>query len=35
MIIVSGKIHVDSEDRDSYLDGCLDLIELARRTRGP
>jgi quinol monooxygenase YgiN len=34
MIIVSGRIYVDSQDRDSYLDDCRDLIETARITRG-
>ena len=34
MIIVSGKIYVESQDRDSYLEDCRELIELARVTRG-
>lgn len=34
MIIVSGKIYVDAVDRDSYLEDCHQLIDLARRSSG-
>lgn len=34
MIIVSGPIHVDPEERDAYLVGCHTLIEQARRAPG-
>ena len=34
MIIVSGKIIVDSQDRASYLEGCREVIELARKSPG-
>ncbi|MEJ7583758.1 MAG: antibiotic biosynthesis monooxygenase family protein [Acidimicrobiales bacterium] len=34
MIIVSGPIHVDPEERDAYLTGCHELIEQARGAPG-
>lgn len=34
MIIVSGKIYVDAAARDSYLDDCREVIELARSSPG-
>lgn len=34
MIIVSGPIHVDPEERDGYLAGCRNLIEQARQAPG-
>lgn len=34
MIIVSGALYVDEDDRQSYLDTCQDLIRLARATDG-
>jgi quinol monooxygenase YgiN len=34
VIIVSGKIYVEPADRESYLAGCRELIELARTTKG-
>lgn len=34
MIIVSGRIHVDPAERASYLEGCSEVIELARAAPG-
>ncbi|WP_040492251.1 putative quinol monooxygenase [Ilumatobacter nonamiensis] len=34
MIIVSGWIRVDSEQRDAYLATCTEVIELARAAAG-
>ena len=34
MVIVSGKLYVDSAVRDSYLADCRELIEVARSTAG-
>ena len=34
MIIVSGAIHVDEGDRDSYLQGCRKVIVAARGSDG-
>lgn len=34
MIIVSGPIHVDAEERDTYVAGCRTLVEQARRAPG-
>jgi quinol monooxygenase YgiN len=34
MIIVAGRIHVEPEERQHYLDGCLAVIEAARRAEG-
>jgi quinol monooxygenase YgiN len=34
MIIVSGKLYVDAEARDAYLEGCRKVIEQARVAPG-
>ena len=34
MIIVAGKLYVAAAERQSYLDGCREVIELARQTPG-
>ena len=34
MIIVSGSIYVDAADRAAYLEGCNELMTLARATPG-
>ena len=34
MIIVAGPIHVEPAERDGYLDGCRELIEVARAADG-
>jgi quinol monooxygenase YgiN len=34
VIIVSGPIHVDPDERDAYLAGCRTVIEQARRAPG-
>lgn len=34
MVIVAGHIVVDPQQRDSYLAGCVSVVELARRTAG-
>ena len=34
MIIVSGKLYVAPEDRDSYIEECRDVINLARTRPG-
>jgi len=34
MVIVSGKLYVDSATRSRYLDACRVVIEQARRARG-
>jgi quinol monooxygenase YgiN len=34
VIIVSGSIHVDPADRDTYLSGCRSVIEQARQAPG-
>lgn len=34
MIIVSGLIHVDPDQRDEYVAGCRTVIEQARRAPG-
>ncbi|GGS51562.1 antibiotic biosynthesis monooxygenase [Planobispora rosea] len=34
MIIVSGKLYVDPEVRQGYLDGCLTVIRRARAASG-
>lgn len=34
MIIVAGHLMVDPEQRDSYLAGCVDVVEQARGARG-
>jgi quinol monooxygenase YgiN len=34
MIIVSGALYVDNADRDSFLEGCRDVIGAARAADG-
>ncbi|MQY10918.1 hypothetical protein SRB5_10310 [Streptomyces sp. RB5] len=34
MVIVAGQIFVDPQQRESYLAGCVGVVELARRTPG-
>ena len=34
MIIVAGHLIVDPEQRDSYLEGCRDVVDQARRASG-
>ena len=34
MVIVAGHITVDPEQRDSYLAGCMSVVETARRADG-
>jgi quinol monooxygenase YgiN len=34
MIIVAGKVYVDVEERESYLDGCREVIVAARQAPG-
>jgi quinol monooxygenase YgiN len=34
MIIVSGKLYVDPARRDAYVDGCRQVVELARAAPG-
>ena len=34
MIIVAGALTVDPDGRDAYLDGCVSLVEAARRADG-
>ncbi|MDQ0946217.1 quinol monooxygenase YgiN [Streptomyces phaeochromogenes] len=34
MVIVAGHIVVDPQQRESYLAGCVSVVELARRTTG-
>lgn len=34
MIIVAGHLVVDPEGRDSYLEGCVGVVEQARRAAG-
>ncbi len=34
MVIVAGYIVVDTEQRESYLAGCVGVVELARHTLG-
>ena len=34
MIIVAGALTVDPEARDAYLDGCVEVVEKARRAEG-
>ena len=34
MVIVAGYLVVDPEDREAYLEGCREVVELARRTDG-
>ena len=34
MIIVAGALAVDPEGRDAYLEGCMSVVEAARREEG-
>jgi quinol monooxygenase YgiN len=34
MVIVAGHLMVDPQQRESYLAGCADVVEQARRTPG-
>lgn len=34
MIIVAGQLYVDEADRDSYLQGCQEVIVAARQSAG-
>ena len=34
MVIVAGHLVVDPEEREAYLEGCREVVELARRTEG-
>jgi hypothetical protein len=34
MVIVAGHITVDPEQRESYLAGCMSVVEKARRADG-
>ncbi|WP_301176768.1 putative quinol monooxygenase [Actinomadura geliboluensis] len=34
MVIISGKLYVDAEARDAYLEGCREVVELARKAAG-
>ena len=34
MVIVAGQIIVEAESRDSYLAGCVSVVDEARRTAG-
>ncbi|MDP2293519.1 MAG: antibiotic biosynthesis monooxygenase [Actinomycetota bacterium] len=34
MIIVAGALHVDPQERQEYLDSCVDVIVAARRAPG-
>src|SRR3954454_8358533 len=34
MLIVAGHLVVDPEERAAYLEGCREVVELARRTDG-
>ncbi|MFE1248711.1 putative quinol monooxygenase [Streptomyces sp. NPDC058735] len=34
MVIIAGHIIVDRQQRESYLAGCVTVVELARRTSG-
>lgn len=34
MVIVSGPLYVDPDARSSYLEGCRELMQLARRAPG-
>ena len=34
MIIVSGAIHVDADQRDAYVAGCRTVIDQARQAQG-
>jgi quinol monooxygenase YgiN len=34
MVIVAGHLIIDPDEREAYLNGCREVIELARRTDG-
>ena len=34
MLIIAGAIHVRPEDRDTYLESCISVVESARRAPG-
>ena len=34
MIIVAGYLHLDPDDRASYLDGCVEVARVARSAEG-
>lgn len=34
MIIVAGYLHLDPDERASYLDGCIDVARVARSAEG-
>ncbi|HEX6582556.1 MAG TPA: antibiotic biosynthesis monooxygenase family protein [Thermoleophilaceae bacterium] len=34
MIIVAGALRVDPEGRGAYLEGCVSVVEVARRAEG-
>ncbi|HET9142942.1 antibiotic biosynthesis monooxygenase family protein [Actinophytocola sp.] len=34
MVIVAGHLVVDPDERESYLEGCVSVVELARRAPG-
>ena len=34
MVIVAGHLIVDPDEREAYLEGCREVVELARRTDG-
>ena len=34
MIIVAGALSVDPDGRDAYLEGCVSVVEAARRAQG-
>ena len=34
MVIVAGHLVVDPQEREAYLEGCREVVDLARRTDG-
>ncbi len=34
MVIVAGHLIVDPDEREAYLEGCREVVDLARRTDG-
>lgn len=34
MLIIAGHLRVAPQDRDSYVDGCVSVVEAARRSAG-
>ncbi|MFC9789010.1 putative quinol monooxygenase [Rhodococcus sp. NPDC127528] len=34
MILVAGALHIEPAGRAAYLDGCAEVVALARRTEG-